>query len=92
MDCHNTVKTPISFQTSDWTVQNSVMLHDLIIMSGFPHTLSGDELKAKLPEKHQKGIEKVDELWLLFCSSFCDYRISSDIRQSFFPSKITPKM
>lgn len=46
--------------TSDWTVQNSVMLHDLIIMSGFPHTLSGDELKAKLPEKHQKGIEKVE--------------------------------
>ena len=47
------------FQTSDWTVQNSVMLHDTIIMSGFPHTLSGDELKTKLPEKHQKGIEKV---------------------------------
>ena len=47
------------FQTSDWTVQNSVMLHDTVIMSGYPHTLSADELKAKLPEKHQKGIEKV---------------------------------
>ena len=46
--------------TSDWTVHNSVMLHDLIIMSGFPHTLTGEELKAKLPEKHRKGVEKVE--------------------------------
>ena len=35
------------------------MLHDTVIMSGYPHTLSADELKAKLPDKHQKGIEKV---------------------------------
>ena len=38
------------------------MLHDTVIMSGYPHTLSADELKAKLPEKHQKGIEKVSAL------------------------------
>lgn len=59
VDGHNTTVTRCHI-TSDWTVQNSVMLHDLIIMSGFPHTLSGDELKAKLPEKHQKGIEKIE--------------------------------
>ncbi|KAL3841844.1 hypothetical protein ACJMK2_019943 [Sinanodonta woodiana] len=45
--------------TSDWTIQNSMMLPDLILMSGFPYNLTGDELKAKLPEKHRKGIEAV---------------------------------
>ncbi|KAK3581579.1 hypothetical protein CHS0354_031927 [Potamilus streckersoni] len=45
--------------TSDWTIQNSMMLPDLILMSGFPYNLTGDELKAKLPEKHRKGIEAI---------------------------------
>ena len=46
-------------QTSDWTVHNSILLSDTIIMAGFPSKYSADELKEKLPEKTREGIQEV---------------------------------
>ncbi|KAK3088613.1 hypothetical protein FSP39_021285 [Pinctada imbricata] len=47
------------FITSDWTIHNSILLHDLVIMSGFPHKYSAEELKAKLPDKIREGVDKI---------------------------------
>ena len=49
----------IPTQTSDWTVHNSILLSDTIIMAGFPSKYSADELKEKLPEKTREGIQEV---------------------------------
>ncbi|XP_061181061.1 N-acetylglucosamine-1-phosphotransferase subunits alpha/beta-like isoform X2 [Saccostrea echinata] len=47
------------YYTSDWTVHNSILLSDTIIMAGFPSKYSADELKEKLPEKAREGIDKI---------------------------------
>lgn len=47
------------FQTSDATVQNGVTIYEQIIMSGFPHTLSAEELQEALPDKLKALIEDV---------------------------------
>ncbi|XP_022336372.2 N-acetylglucosamine-1-phosphotransferase subunits alpha/beta-like [Crassostrea virginica] len=47
------------FYTSDWTVHNSILLSDTIIMAGFPSKYSADELKEKLPEKTREGIQEI---------------------------------
>jgi len=49
----------VHFQTTDSTVQNGIPLYDQILMSGFPHTLSTEELQEALPEKQKEAIEKV---------------------------------
>ena len=46
-------------QSSDWTIPNSILLKDTILMTGFPHELTSDQLKLKLPERYQKSVEKV---------------------------------
>ncbi|XP_052801171.1 N-acetylglucosamine-1-phosphotransferase subunits alpha/beta-like isoform X2 [Mya arenaria] len=46
--------------TSDSKLQNVIELRDQILMSGFPHTLSTEELMQKLPQKHQDRIEKME--------------------------------
>lgn len=56
------------FQTTDSTVQNGIPLYEQILMSGFPHTLSADELKQALPEKHSAALDKV---MLSCCKSLC---------------------
>ena len=55
------------FQTDDWTIPNTVLLKDTVVMSGFPHSLSADELKEKLPERFQKAIDSVSTLCLSIC-------------------------
>ncbi|XP_048726912.2 N-acetylglucosamine-1-phosphotransferase subunits alpha/beta-like isoform X2 [Ostrea edulis] len=47
------------YYTSDWTVHNSILLPDTIIMAGFPSKYSADELKEKLPETARQGIDKI---------------------------------
>ncbi|XP_041367858.1 N-acetylglucosamine-1-phosphotransferase subunits alpha/beta-like isoform X2 [Gigantopelta aegis] len=49
-----------AYITSDWTVQHTILLHDVIIMSGFPHELDVDNLRQKLPEKFHTAITKID--------------------------------
>ncbi|XP_064599893.1 N-acetylglucosamine-1-phosphotransferase subunits alpha/beta-like [Liolophura sinensis] len=49
-----------AYITSDWTVEHSVLLHDTIIMSGFPHKYTPQRLKDSIPEKYRKGISKID--------------------------------
>lgn len=46
--------------TPDITVQNGVLVGDKIIMTGFPHTLSSEELRLKLPDKYKSKVEKVE--------------------------------
>lgn len=59
IDRHNTTVIQC-YITSDSKIQNGVHLSDQIIMSGFPHTLNADELKLKLPVKHQSRIDKIE--------------------------------
>ncbi|XP_062580822.1 N-acetylglucosamine-1-phosphotransferase subunits alpha/beta-like [Saccostrea cucullata] len=47
------------YYTSDWTVHNSILMSDTVIMAGFPSKYSADELKEKLPEKAREGIDKI---------------------------------
>ncbi len=58
------------FQTDDWTIPNTVLLKDTVVMSGFPHSLNADELKEKLPERFQKAIENVS-YFPSVCLSIC---------------------
>ncbi|XP_052260463.1 N-acetylglucosamine-1-phosphotransferase subunits alpha/beta-like isoform X1 [Dreissena polymorpha] len=46
--------------TSDGKIPNAIELHDQILMLGFPHTLTVEELRQKLPEKHRNRIEKLE--------------------------------
>ncbi|XP_064634376.1 N-acetylglucosamine-1-phosphotransferase subunits alpha/beta-like [Lineus longissimus] len=48
------------YLTSDWTVHRSVLLNDIIMMSGFSDKLSAGELKQKFPEKYKKSITKIE--------------------------------
>ncbi|XP_050410392.1 N-acetylglucosamine-1-phosphotransferase subunits alpha/beta isoform X1 [Patella vulgata] len=47
------------FYTSDWTKHHSILLHDTVLMTGFPHTLTHTELKGKLPDKFHNSITQV---------------------------------
>ncbi|KAL5007073.1 hypothetical protein ScPMuIL_015879 [Solemya velum] len=49
-----------AFITTDWTIQHSILLHDTVIMTGFSHKLTSEELREKFPEKHRKAIEKIE--------------------------------
>ena len=48
-----------AYQTGDWTVPNSVLLKTHIVMTGFPHTYSGDDLVSNLPEKYKVAVSHV---------------------------------
>jgi len=50
-------------QTTDWTVPNSILMSDHIIMAGLPHKYKLEELKDKLPDKIKNGMEKVMSLF-----------------------------
>ena len=46
-------------QTTDWTLQNSVLLSDTIMMTGFPHTYTKEQIKEKLPAKYKHSVSQV---------------------------------
>ncbi|KAJ8299664.1 hypothetical protein KUTeg_023724 [Tegillarca granosa] len=48
------------FITSDWTVHNSILMSEIIMMSGFPYKLSEEDIKQKLQQTYSRGIDKVE--------------------------------
>ncbi|ESO99577.1 hypothetical protein LOTGIDRAFT_238796 [Lottia gigantea] len=58
LDGKNTSVSKV-FYTSDLTKQYSMVSEDIILMTGFPHTLTSTELKQKLPEKYQPSISDI---------------------------------
>ncbi|WAR03055.1 GNPTA-like protein [Mya arenaria] len=60
IDLKNYTVVVFSDTGQDSKLQNVIELRDQILMSGFPHTLSTEELMQKLPQKHQDRIEKME--------------------------------
>ncbi|OWF50745.1 N-acetylglucosamine-1-phosphotransferase subunits alpha/beta-like isoform X2 [Mizuhopecten yessoensis] len=46
--------------TTDWTVPNSILMSDVIIMAGIPSKYSLEELKDKLPNNVKNGVDKME--------------------------------
>ncbi|XP_060086353.1 N-acetylglucosamine-1-phosphotransferase subunits alpha/beta-like [Ylistrum balloti] len=46
--------------TTDWTVPNSILMSDVIIMAGIPSKYSLEELKEKLPNSVKNGVDKME--------------------------------
>lgn len=46
--------------TTDWTIPNSILMSDVIMMAGIPPKYSLEELKDKLPNSVKTGVDKME--------------------------------